>query len=185
MSLLCGFRDCSPFKKNKHLIVVFFSNLMHEGEDVREKGCHHTPGSLGDWHGQQPHPPSSLPASLPHPLAISPPSSCLWRRRVSKEEAGHVSCGCGSGTQTAGKAYKHTHSHTNTHTHTLTGVDQHNLNLHPRILPGLESISFLQIMETLRNQLAHTGALIWWMGSIYSTHCFFAVSLLSKKWVQQ
>lgn len=59
-------------------------------------------------------------------------------------------------------------------THTQRGVDQHNLNLHLLILTGLESISFLQIMETLRNQLAHIWALMWWMGSIYSSHLLSA-----------
>lgn len=70
------------------------------------------------------------------------------------------------------------------HAHTLPGVDQHNLNL--MILTGLESISFLQITETLRNRLAHAGTLIWRMGSIYSTHCFLHCrSSAKKKWVQQ
>lgn len=86
---------------------------------VPEKGCHFTPGSLGDWHGQQP---SLQPIPLSS-LILLPFLPHLWRRRVSKEEAGHVRL-----RERSSDSRKSIQTHTFRHTHTTHTLSRRKWN---------------------------------------------------------
>lgn len=103
---------CAVFSnKRKHLPLcsLWSWHVRERMLPVHEKGCHYTPGSLGDWHGQQP--------SL-QPIPLPPSSSC----RFSPVCEGGVWARKRQGTlaEAAGVELRQQAKHTNTHIHTHT-----------------------------------------------------------------
>lgn len=173
VTVLCGFRHSPLQIKAKTSAIIVIADLDTWARRcclyVR-KAATNTPGSLGDWHGQQP--------SLEPPPPFFPPSSSelflsplvceggVWarKRQGTLAEAAGVEL-----RRQAKHTNTHIHTDTHTHTHAHTGAERRPREASPYVTfttrdilypVGLDLIHGLKVAYEVRGQISEQHTVI-------------------------